>query len=691
MSLLPCTNCKLDGRECMLFKGKRESRGRVTMALKIIEQTLHANPGPSPLARSLRAQIRGFSMMLSGRPGPGAVPKQTKSPAQEQTAPQAIEASLKDHCWSLPPFIRPPSTHLDECDYRYLLEKHALLLPNEPLQQALVKSYLESVHTVLPVIDMHEFLLSMLLEKSGRISLFVYQALMYAGIGAVPFEMLANEGFSSRAEARDKFHCKVEVISPSAVSISESLELTFQALDRVCYETDPVDQIQGQLLMAYWQGVLRPRLHRSCWIQRAWSILQSLEPSWTSSVYRRTYWGCVLIDRLFALATQSRPYFTGSLASDMEALKLDDFYVAPYSQDAADVLKMRRKGFGVDQQLQRVKMFILNVSLCKVLDEAIFDSHTHGATSARELSPEQLAAQLADGRQCVSRLLRWYDMFTEGVNPWGPKRPTDIAQSFPSIVFDAGLSLLLSREIAHCCSALDDTTELGDLQRKRFIATAGVTSAFVDLKLNGLLEHVPPVLVALLLSAGVTHWTQKKDSSHPYLRGKSASSFSQCIVILEALGSLYPGIQQWVNRVNSLASTEDDILSSLYPLYPPQEGMSFYTKLLADADEMLDEDCDNGLAVPSNFAAWFAGYESSGVASSLDSIDPSVRQFDSAGRQCESDIVTGWELEDPSQKKMDSTCPEDMATFMVNIAQFLDLTGGAIEPCIDPTSICNEL
>lgn len=116
-----------------------------------------------------------------------------------------------DH--ALPGYLRPLSQCMTSTDIDYLFTKGALSLPDIPIRNALFRSYLEFVHPYLPLIEVHE-LIEIIEEgtgESGRISLLLVQAIMFAGTAFVDMEFLGSAGFADRKVARKAFFQKARV------------------------------------------------------------------------------------------------------------------------------------------------------------------------------------------------------------------------------------------------------------------------------------------------------------------------------------------------------------------------------------------------------------------------------------------------------------------------------------------------
>lgn len=113
----------------------------------------------------------------------------------------------------LPGYLKPLPQRMTSADVDYLWAKGALSLPELPVRNALFRSYLEFVHPYMPLIEVHE-LLEIVEEgtgASGKISLLLFQAIMFAGTAFVDMEFLNSAGFSNRKVARKAFFQKARV------------------------------------------------------------------------------------------------------------------------------------------------------------------------------------------------------------------------------------------------------------------------------------------------------------------------------------------------------------------------------------------------------------------------------------------------------------------------------------------------
>lgn len=123
---------------------------------------------------------------------------------------------LGSRSWSLrliPRFVRPLPAAMPLEDVGFLQQKGALTIPDATLREALIQAYLEHVHPLLPVINIEDFVESLIEENEFnlKISLLFLQAVMFAGSAYVDWSLLAEAGFKSRKGARETLYQRVRV------------------------------------------------------------------------------------------------------------------------------------------------------------------------------------------------------------------------------------------------------------------------------------------------------------------------------------------------------------------------------------------------------------------------------------------------------------------------------------------------
>lgn len=159
-----CTNCVLDGLECVPGKSKPQRSGK------------------SRIAKARRSSIASLS-------------------------PQSISDASS--------FFKPLPTGLKLDDLTYLEHKGIFDLPSVECRNEILRSYFLFVYPLLPLLDVGDFLVPILENNSdAEISLVLFYAVMCAGAGHVDMQVLRAAGFESRRAARGTFYERARVGVP---------------------------------------------------------------------------------------------------------------------------------------------------------------------------------------------------------------------------------------------------------------------------------------------------------------------------------------------------------------------------------------------------------------------------------------------------------------------------------------------
>lgn len=112
-----------------------------------------------------------------------------------------------------PAFIKPIPDRISSEDRYYLLQKQVLTLPHLRLQNALLKAFVEYVHPYMPLLELHDFLkvINDRTGAAGKVSLFLYHAVMFAATAFVDEALLKEAGYPSRRDARRVFFSRTRV------------------------------------------------------------------------------------------------------------------------------------------------------------------------------------------------------------------------------------------------------------------------------------------------------------------------------------------------------------------------------------------------------------------------------------------------------------------------------------------------
>jgi hypothetical protein len=132
----------------------------------------------------------------------------------------ATLATEADDIPSFPPYIIPMPQSWHNQDVEFLVRKGVPTIPAPELLKDLLRSYVEWVHPLCPVLDLPDFLGAMAQPdgSKGRVSLLVLYAVFLAGAAFVPERVLTTNGYSSRLAARKDFFFKAKVGFPRTMN-----------------------------------------------------------------------------------------------------------------------------------------------------------------------------------------------------------------------------------------------------------------------------------------------------------------------------------------------------------------------------------------------------------------------------------------------------------------------------------------
>jgi hypothetical protein len=131
--------------------------------------------------------------------------------------------SPKPRSGDLPRFIKPLPSKIGPDEVSYLEKKGALTVPRGALRSEMLRAYVEFVHPYMPLLDLHDFLTVIDKEdgSNGKVSLILFQAVMFAGSAFIDMHHLRGAGYATRKEARKDFFQKTRVSWPPFSEILE--------------------------------------------------------------------------------------------------------------------------------------------------------------------------------------------------------------------------------------------------------------------------------------------------------------------------------------------------------------------------------------------------------------------------------------------------------------------------------------
>ena len=179
-----CTNCRLDAIECTMgdtsekWAKNKKRRKSSPKASSLRHETTH-----QPSSTGHRLSRRGTSV---------------RQLAGVQT--------------TLPDFIQPLPSHLTAEDRDFLVHRGVLEIPEVRWRNEILRSYFQSVHPFMPLLDVEAFLEPMVRRSSrSKVSLLLLNAVMCSGALHVNTHVLRALGYNTRKAARRAFFEKARV------------------------------------------------------------------------------------------------------------------------------------------------------------------------------------------------------------------------------------------------------------------------------------------------------------------------------------------------------------------------------------------------------------------------------------------------------------------------------------------------
>ncbi|KAH6974267.1 fungal-specific transcription factor domain-containing protein [Ilyonectria sp. MPI-CAGE-AT-0026] len=443
----------------------------------------------------------------------------------------------------LPAFIKPLSTRLAIDDLAFLHAKGALNLPSRDCQDALLWSFFEYVYPFMPILDLDQFLQAVENDdgKAGKISLLLFQAVLFTGTAHVPLHHLQNAGFTTRKNARKAFFQRVRFL------------YDFNT------ETDHLVLVQALLLMTLWYET--PDEHRNTWhwidvsISQAFSAGLNQDPSCFKSRYsprvqrlrRRIWWACFMRDRVVSLGMRRPPRIRDD-DYNVSILEESDFKPVAWQRGA-----LRRDICSyADDKKKRHELACLCVEkakLCRCWRHYVRTHYTifsENADSGTEIFRVPKLSDTDIFAACNEDLLKWHSALPESCKYTSL---TDVSNGGDSTValnrtilhmvyFSAVASLHRSRFTA---LSRDPNASLFEQEMSKLSmqnAATHISSMAGSIHNTGMDIFLPTLGISILVSAAVIHLLEMKGVIQADKKA-AFKGYRRCMSVIESLKDMY--------------------------------------------------------------------------------------------------------------------------------------------------------
>ncbi|TPX21289.1 hypothetical protein DIZ76_015245 [Coccidioides immitis] len=427
----PCTNCRLDGHECAIRASSGRGRGvkippRADTALpNALVHKPNSNAGLQTAQKII--QIPDISRFADparqNQFGPNLweareIPFETFATLEAQIPkfilPTAIDAPRHNSnvVFSFYRFLELSDLPtLPAEDVRYLELKGSLHVPASPILDEFVRQYFLHVHPCLPVIHEGDFWRSYYnrpghSRKPHTISLFVFQAMLFASCAFVPFQVINAAGFPDTRTARNILYDRAKLL----YNLNAEHNVLYKAQGSVLltYQSSSVNRHAGSLwLTSAIQNALLLEAHN-------YHKLNHDDP--LRNTKKRLWWSILLRDRILPLGLRrhlqiASPNFDLSLDCMDERDMQEEMYCSEV--------------YNVETKRHLAKVLNLQCQLAMVLTDVVATVYAaNGFTQPPPMTETELEASVADVVGFRENLAHWARDAKAAFAPFhGPKKP----------------------------------------------------------------------------------------------------------------------------------------------------------------------------------------------------------------------------------------------------------------------------
>ncbi|KAM0083645.1 hypothetical protein ACKRZS_004149 [Fusarium odoratissimum] len=543
----PCRNCRWDKMECSIQETRWQTN-HVFIANKVTGAEVQNRPVASVINLNSVAEVpKSTDASIGSFTGLAA----NKVSNEADTTKEAIKHGVPSLGDQVPPGFKPLPTKVAAEDVTYLRSKGALSVPSVPLQSALLQAYVEYVNPYMPL-ELFPFLNAINAGdgRAEKVSLLMYQAVMFAATAFVDIEVLLEAGYANRKAARKSFFQKTRLL-----------------YDFDC-EPNQLVVVQALLLMTYWYETSEDKKGAWHWVGVAISLAYTLclhrDPSTTSmssarqKLYKRIWWSCFMRDRLIALGMR-QPSRIHDKDFDVPMLEESDFEIEVFPQDNNILPRQCAVVRDLTMQHELAELFIAKVQLCICIGHVLNSMYSDDMRN--KVIPENttnstymlLPKRKLDNMECFLsinlELLAW----AEALPPccrYTPLMRLDIKNSNATIAVQRTLlhmlyytiDLTLHRPQLLPPSPNQVMTSPSVVQGVSRLhvrnATIYITRMASELHHLGLDRFLPVTGVTVILPAMMIQLLEMRNAA-PQARVLAARGFQQCMCVMEQLRDIY--------------------------------------------------------------------------------------------------------------------------------------------------------
>ncbi|KAJ9660574.1 hypothetical protein H2198_002511 [Neophaeococcomyces mojaviensis] len=574
-----CTNCKLDNVDCLLL-GSRRGKGNNKSLRESHESPAESTPSSNRDTNTVpteyvdneclgRVYLSPRSTTANGDDVPVCLTfddeevRDTIDDRTEQgnraeipeiqnatSTGSGARSALSNDCavsspqsLHLPLFIKPLPKSMDGEDIDYLQRKGGFIIPQAELRNEIIRSYITSVHPFMPILDLREFLDAACNEEStGRISLLLFQAVMFAGLASLKEDIIQQTNCDSLKQARTVFFNRVRLLYDFEI------------------EPDNTNVLQSLLLMSFAYEKWNDQKHTWHWTGLALSLAQNMGlhrethgpdiPQKLQHLQRRLWWSLYIRDRLIGLGTR-RPVRIRDDEYDVPMLTLQDFDIEPLDMP----FTMSHHEIPVPQEVSQNRclalMCIELAKLCIYIGHMLASQYTtlgerSQLTRNMMVAPKQPLERAQGLLTCDKELTEWYQTLDPQLRTLAHQSDRgalsncqEIQWSILHMIYQTSIIVLHRPQVLQPCV---DGAEVAQMQKssreKVKDAARMITKITRSMLRRDKVRFLPTSGVPALLSASLGHMLDIKSKDED-VRDASIFRFYQNMQVLQRLRTVY--------------------------------------------------------------------------------------------------------------------------------------------------------
>ncbi|KAH7127937.1 hypothetical protein B0J13DRAFT_510400 [Dactylonectria estremocensis] len=453
------------------------------------------------------------------------------------------------------PFLDAELSSLSHHDVQFLESQGCFKVPGRQAADEFVRQYFLHVHPGLPLLDECAFwdmyYPNGVQGSRTTLSLFVFQAMLFASCSSMSVETLRSLGFASMLDARGTYYRRAKLLFD------------------FCGEQDPVSNAQGALLLSYNAAMRGQKRANSIWLATAIQLAQAAgahqfdcDPSETlegNNSLKRLWWCCIVRDRILPLGVRRQLHIPLADFEDKSVLTEADF--------AQEITGSRV--YDAETKASLIGLFITLCDLAVSLTDVIITVYTSSQPiDIRSWSIPKLQKTVDRIESCKSSLNSWFERATlRFPTPAGITSTHESLVLYTNVMYmyyhSARLALYQYEALLMSTGAIGIDYQNNALRQSRAYledSAAGITENLKELVQLRLAKYIPISIVAFAALPIVLHIIDVKLSTKPSQTAQKQGRLNVYMEAMKGFETQYDGVHDvwsFIRRAVEYATLDD--------------------------------------------------------------------------------------------------------------------------------------